>query len=72
MSDVTVSMSMTRKEQGALYMAHLVAKKKITVQTGQLEKLKAALDRIYQETNESPIANIARSALDADYCNTEE
>lgn len=43
MSDVTVSISLTKKEQGALYMAHLDAKKTIKKLIGQRDELLGAL-----------------------------
>lgn len=43
MSKVTVSISLTRKEQGALYMAHLGAKKTIKTLTAQRDELLAVL-----------------------------
>ena len=39
MSEVSVSISLTRKEQGALYMAHLATKKKLAAMTSARDEL---------------------------------
>jgi hypothetical protein len=46
MSDVTVSINLSRKEQGALYMARLAAKKKLADVIAERDALKAEITRL--------------------------
>lgn len=46
MSEVSVSISLTKKEQGALYMAHLDAKKTIKALISERDELKAEVARL--------------------------
>jgi hypothetical protein len=75
MSDVTVSLNLSRKDQGALYMAHLATKKNLAAVTAERDALKSEISRLTtpdyywpagDESISSSVLELARDIHDYD------